>query len=43
MVATAGKYGGVIGGLGTLLKGQTVPKTSGFIEIYPGKQATSKC
>lgn len=43
VVATPGKYGGVIGGLGTLLKGQTVPQTSGFIEIYPGKQATGAC
>jgi hypothetical protein len=43
-VATKGKYGGVIGGLGTLLKGQLIPAAaSGFIELYPGKQATSKC
>jgi hypothetical protein len=43
-VATKGKYGGVIGGLGTLLKNQKVPvKASGFIEIYSGKQASSKC
>lgn len=43
-IAKRGKYGGVIGGLGTLLKGQSVPvKASGFIEIYSGKQASAKC
>jgi len=43
-IAKKGKYGGVIGGLGTLLKGQIVPSAaSGFIEIYSGKQATNKC
>lgn len=43
-IATKGKYGGVIGGIGTLLKGQQVPvKASGFIEIYSGQQAGSKC
>jgi hypothetical protein len=43
-VATKGKYGGVIGGVGTLLKGQTVPNnTSGIIEIYPGQNASVKC
>ena len=43
-VARKGKYGGVIGGIGTLLQGQNVPAgTSGVIEIYPGKNATGKC
>jgi hypothetical protein len=43
-IATKGKYGGVIGGVGELLKGQILPAAaSGFIEIYSGKQATSKC
>ncbi len=43
-IAGKGKYGGVIGGLGTLLKNQSIPvKASGFIEIYSGKQAASKC
>ncbi len=43
-VATKGKYGGVIGGVGTLLKGQAVPNnTSGIIEIYPGQNAPAKC
>jgi hypothetical protein len=42
--ATKGKYGGVIGGVGTLLKGQSIPVAAqGFIEIYPGKQASGKC
>lgn len=43
-IATKGKYGGVIGGVGALLKGQSVPaSTSGVIEIYPGKSANGKC
>jgi hypothetical protein len=43
-VATKGKYGGVIGGVGTLLKGQSVPgAASGVIEIYSGKFANGKC
>jgi hypothetical protein len=42
--ATKGKYGGVIGGLGTLLKGQSIPvAATGFLEIYPGTQATGPC
>jgi hypothetical protein len=42
--ATKGKYGGVIGGVGSLLKGQTVPAAaSGIIEIYAGKSASAKC
>ena len=43
-VATKGTYGGVIGGLGTLIKGQTLPSAaSGVIEIYSGKSASGKC
>ncbi|MEO6835963.1 MAG: hypothetical protein ABI231_08665 [Candidatus Tumulicola sp.] len=43
-VATTGKYGGVIGGVGTLLKGQNIPAAaSGVIEIYSGKSASGKC
>ncbi|HTU83612.1 MAG TPA: hypothetical protein VMF61_15895, partial [Candidatus Acidoferrales bacterium] len=43
-VAVKSSYGGQIGGLGTLLKGQNVPvPASGYIEIYPGKQASGKC
>jgi hypothetical protein len=42
--ATKGKYGGVIGGVGSLLKGKSIPvAASGYIEIYPGKQASGKC
>jgi hypothetical protein len=42
----AGKsaFGGSIGGLGSLLKGQNVPVAlQGIIEIYPGKHASAKC
>jgi hypothetical protein len=43
-IAKKGKYGGVIGGIGTLLKGESVPvKASGFIEIYSGRQANTEC
>ncbi|MBV8280536.1 MAG: hypothetical protein JO347_00545 [Candidatus Eremiobacteraeota bacterium] len=43
-VAKKGKYGGVIGGIGTLLKGQTIfAAASGLIEIYSGKQTSTKC
>lgn len=43
-VATKGKYGGVIGAIGTLLKGANVPvAASGVIEIYSGKQTSTKC
>jgi hypothetical protein len=43
-VATKGKYGGVIGGIGSLLKGQSVPVAAkGVIEIYAGKQTGAKC
>lgn len=42
--ATKGKYGGVIGGLGSLVKGQYLPAaTSGVIEIYSGRQAGTEC
>lgn len=42
--AVKGKYGGVIGGVGALLKNQSVPvKASGFIEIYSGKQSSTQC
>lgn len=43
-VATQGKYGGVIGGIGTLIEGQSIPvAVSAVIEIYPGKQTRTKC
>lgn len=43
-VATKGRYGGVIGGIGTLLKGVQVPASgSGFIEIYSGQQSSTEC
>ena len=43
-VATKGKYGGSIGGVGTLLNGQTVPgAASAVVEIYAGKFASKKC
>ncbi|MBV8117034.1 MAG: hypothetical protein JOZ01_03610 [Candidatus Eremiobacteraeota bacterium] len=43
-VATKGKYGGVLGGVGTLLKGVSVPAAaSGVIEIYAGKFTGGKC
>jgi hypothetical protein len=42
--ATKGKYGGVIGGLGNVLKDQAVPSgATGFIEIYSGKQTSGEC
>lgn len=43
-VAKKGKYGGVIGGIGTLLKGESIPvPASGFIEIYSGQQTSTTC
>jgi hypothetical protein len=43
-VATKGKYGGVIGGIGTLLKGADVPAAAtGVIEIYAGQKTSTKC
>lgn len=42
--ATAGNFGGVVGGLGTLLKGQQAPfQVSGVIEVYKGKRAKAAC
>jgi hypothetical protein len=42
--ATKGKYGGVIGGLGALVKGQNIPfAVSGVIEVYSGQQTNSQC
>lgn len=45
LIAKTSKYGGIISGLGTLLKGVNTEgiAVQGFIEIYPGKQAKSKC
>jgi hypothetical protein len=43
-VAGKSSYGGKLGGLGTLLEGQSVPGAAqAVVEIYPGKQATQKC
>lgn len=43
-IATKGKYGGVIGGVGALLKGRSIPLAgSGVIEIYSGNQGGGKC
>jgi len=43
-VAGKGSGGGSIGGIGSLPKKQDVPvPAKGFIEIYPGKQASAKC
>lgn len=42
--ATKGKYGGVIGELGSLVKNQDVPfAASGVIEIYSGEQTSYGC
>ncbi len=42
--ATKGKYGGVIGGIGGLLKNEQIPfKVSGVIEIYSGEQSGMQC
>ncbi len=42
--AKKSKYGGIIGGIGTLLKGAYVPSAaSGLIEIYSGKQTATQC
>jgi hypothetical protein len=42
--ATKGKYGGVIGGIGALLKSEDIPvKVSGVIEIYSGEQTSKEC
>jgi hypothetical protein len=43
-IATKGKYGGVIGGIGSLLKGQNIPVAAkGVIELYSGRQSGTKC
>jgi hypothetical protein len=43
-VAGKSSYGGKLGGLGTLLKGQSIPGAAqAVVEIYPGKQTTQKC
>ncbi|HEV3154809.1 MAG TPA: hypothetical protein VGZ02_13465 [Candidatus Baltobacteraceae bacterium] len=42
--AVTGTHGGVIRGMGTLLKGLNVPSAAtGVIEVYPGKSATGAC
>jgi len=42
--ATKGKYGGVVGGIGGLLKNEQIPfKVSGVIEIYSGEQTSMQC
>jgi hypothetical protein len=42
--AKKSKYGGVIGGIGTLLENASIPvAASGIIEIYSGKQTSTKC
>lgn len=44
VTATKGKYGGVIGGLGSLVKNQNVPfAASGVIEIYSGEATSYNC
>ncbi|HEY2473174.1 MAG TPA: hypothetical protein VGI19_00085 [Candidatus Cybelea sp.] len=43
-VATKGKYGGVLGGVGTLLKGARVPvAATAVLEIYAGQQTNKEC
>ena len=42
--ASKGKYGGVIGGVGTLLEGAQIPgAATAVVEIYAGKQTRTKC
>jgi len=44
VVAVKSRYGGTLGGIGTLLKGQQVPAAAtGVIEIYEGQQASEEC
>ena len=44
VTATKGKYGGVIGGLGSLVKNREVPTAaSGVIEIYSGEATSYPC
>ncbi|HLX25371.1 MAG TPA: hypothetical protein VKR05_00145 [Candidatus Cybelea sp.] len=43
-VAKNGKYGGVLGGIGTLLKGEQVPyAANAVLEVYSGQQTSSPC
>lgn len=42
-VAKKSKYGGQIGGLGTLLDGQSLNQTSAVVEIEAGKASGTKC
>lgn len=42
--ATKGKYGGVIGGFSSLIKGRDIPfKASGVLEIYSGEETGTGC
>ncbi len=44
VVAVKSRYGGTLGGIGTLLKGQRVPAAAtGVIEVYEGQQASESC
>jgi hypothetical protein len=43
-VAAKSKYGGELGGLGSLLEGRDVPEAAtGVIEIYAGQQTSTEC
>ena len=43
-VAKQGKYGGVIGGVGALLKGAQIPyAANAVLEVYSGRQTSSPC
>lgn len=43
-VATKGKYGGVLGGVGTLLKSEQIPvAATAVLEIYSGQQTNKEC
>jgi len=43
-VATKGKYGGVLGGIGTLLQGASVPAAAtAVVEVYSGNQGGGEC
>lgn len=44
VIAVKSRYGGTLGGIGTLLKGQNVPTAAtGVIEVYSGQQASQQC
>jgi len=44
VTAVKSRFGGTLGGIGTLLEGQSVPAAAtGVIEIYQGQQATEEC